>query len=120
MKKYIALVIAFVCVLGLVGCSSEEPKRELTIDELKVIAEKGENILWSDFEPYIYHFRAGSGIITTSYLIGEEYILTIAGWPDAYISSIRLSTAVKVGESTDEYREIDIRTESIDDFINGE
>lgn len=44
MKKIIALVIAFVCAISLIGCSSEEVKRNLTIDELKVIAEKGNNI----------------------------------------------------------------------------
>ena len=119
MKKCIAFVMAFICVLSLFGCASDEPKRDLTIDELKVIAEKGENISWSDFEPYSYYSRAGSGIIYTSYLIGDEYMLTIVGWPNAYIQSITLSTVVLANGSTDEYLEIDIRTESIDDFLNG-
>ena len=121
MKKYIALVIALICAFGLCGCASEEPKRELTIDELKVIAEKGEDISWSDFEPYICSFEGGSGIIYRTYHIGEEYVLTITGWPGGYVGSIELSTVVLADGSTkEEYRRIDIRTESIEDFLKGE
>ena len=95
MKKYIALALVILCVLSLVGCSEghtpEEPKKELTIDELKVIAEKGEDIWWSDFEPYVQLAEYGSGILNRSYLVEDKYLLTVSGWPDSYISSIRLS-----------------------------
>ena len=124
MRKYIVLALVIFCVLSLVGCAEghtpEEPKQELTIDELKVIAEKGEDIWWSDFEPYVQFSEYGSGILNRSYLVEDKYLLTVSGWPDSYISSIRLSTAIKVGESTEGYREIDIRTESIDDFLKEE
>ncbi len=117
MKKYIALVVAFIFVLSLVGCSSDEPKRELTIDELKVIAEKGENISWSDFEPYIYSLEGGSGIHFRTYPIGDEYVLHVEGGLPDWILSVRLSTKVVVDGSLNGYREIDIRTESIDEFL---
>ncbi len=116
MKKYIALTIILVCVLGLVGCSSDKPNRDLTIDELIVIAGKGENISWSDFESYNCS-EVGSGIISRVYSIGDEYVLHITGWPPDDIQFIKLSTKVEAGGSLDGYREIDIRTESIDDFL---
>ena len=111
------LVIVFICVLGLTVCSCDERKRDLTIDELKVIAEKGESISLSDFDPYIYSFEAGSGILSKTYPVGEDYVLHIQGTPPDSIVSIRLSTKIAASGSMDGYREIDIRTESIEDFL---
>ena len=118
MKKFIALVIAFVCAISLIGCSSEEVKRDLTIDELKVIAEKGNNISWSDFDPFIYSSEGGSGILFRTYPVGDNYVLHVGGSPDGIVYA-RLSTKGEVGDSADGFREIDIMTQSIDKFIKG-
>ena len=118
MKQFIALVVAFVCAISLIGCSFKDMKRDLTLDELKLIAEKGDNISWSDFDPFIYSYEGGSGILFRTYPVGDNYVLHVQGWPDG-IMSVILSTKVEVGDSADVHREIDIRTQSIDKFIKG-
>lgn len=104
------------CIFVFSGGNKEE-KRNLTIDELKIIAEKGENMSMSDFEKF-YCISMGSGIKTTIYPIEGRYQLTIMGWDS--IEDIRLSTVVTEGGNTYDYKEIDIRTESINEFIKGQ
>ena len=153
MKKLIALVLALVCVLGLVGCSTENrketqlgntsietPEKEgetdktlidddavelptgdvvtdvavpnLTMRTLKSLVERyGEDMTWSTFDTY-YSEDIGSGLYILRYPIDTDYSLWIGGAgegePPMYIRLVS-------EHDTDNY--IDIRTESIDDFI---
>lgn len=85
--------------------------RTLTMEKVKVLAQKGENLGWRDFGIYLYE-DIGSGLYVHRYEIDENYYLLIGGTskeePPMYI---RLISA----KDSDSY--IDIRTESIEDFI---
>ena len=114
MQKIIALLLTCVFIFTLAGCSSDKAKRALTMDDLKVIAQKGEKISLKDFEPYNY-IEYGSGIVRRTYPIGDEYAVCIELGPSDELFSIELETT-KPGFTIAD-RGIDIRTESIDEFL---
>lgn len=114
MKKHIALVLALTCVFSLVGCSNSGEK--LTLEKVKALAEKGEALSWSDFEQYRdVGENIGSGLYILAYDIDENYYLLIGGGgvqaPPMYI---------RLFSKADDSAYIDIRTESVDDFINSQ
>lgn len=151
MRKYIALLLALVCVLGLVGCSTENnketqlddtsvetPEKEgetdktlidddavdnptedivtdiatpnLTMRTLKSLVDRyGEDLTWATFDTY-YSEEVTSGLYTRSYPIDTEYSLLIIGDTDKSPTAILLVSAHNPDS-------IDIRTNSIDDFI---
>ena len=154
MRKYIALVLALVCVLGLVGCSTgshketqlgnttiETPEKEgesdktlidddavvenptedvvtdiatpnLTMRTLRALVDRyGEDLTWDTFDTY-YCEEVTSDLYTRSYPIDAEYSLLIIGDTDKSPTAILLVSA----QNPDG---VDIRTNSIDDFING-
>ena len=115
MKKIIALVLALTYTLVLVSCTSidntQTDHQTLTIEKVKKLAEKGEDLTWSDSERYPSE-DIGSGLCIYRYEIDRDYYLLIGGGstelPPMYI---RLVSA------KDRNSYIDIRTENIDDFI---
>ena len=156
MKKLMALVFALVCVLALVGCSTESdketqlgndvietPEKEgqtdetlidddavdyptediatdlattnLTIRTLKALVDRyGEDLSWSNFNTY-YSEDVGSGLYILRYPIDTDYCLLIGGASmDEEPMYIRLVSE----HNTDIY--IDVRTDSIDDFLNND
>lgn len=81
----------------------------LSIDELKTIAQKGHAISWEDFSAY--EVRAiGSGLYIMLYPMAEPYYVTVGGIPEETPMYVRLCST-----ETEQY--IDIREESIDEFI---
>ena len=153
MKKLIALLLALVCALGLVGCSTENrketqlgdtsietPEKEggtdkaliddaavdtptedivtdiatpnLTMRTLKSLADRyGEDLTWDTFDTY-YCEEVTSGLYTRSYPIDPEYSLLIIGDTDKAPTALLLVSAKNPNG-------VDIRTNSIDGFING-
>lgn len=83
----------------------------LTLDDVKKLAEKGEELTWSDFEQYRSK-PIGSGLYILLYNIDENYNLIVGGTPEKKPMYIRLVSAL------DDSNYIDIRTDSIDAFIN--
>lgn len=81
----------------------------LTIDELKTIAQKGDAISWEDFAAYDGR-DVGFGLYIMLYPMEEPYYVTVGGVPEKTPIYIRLCST-----KTEHY--IDIREESIDDFI---
>ncbi len=84
-------------------------ERLLTLEELKVIAKKGEDISWEDFEPY-HGKDIGSGLYIMYYPLEQPYSVIVGGVPNKKPMYINLSS-----NKTKQY--IDIRQESIDEFI---
>ncbi len=86
---------------------------KLTLEKVKELAAKGEDLSWSDFEQYETKGDIGSGLYIFYYDIDENYYLLIGGGgkniPPMYIH---------LCSQADKSAFIDIRTESIDDFIN--
>lgn len=98
-----------------------EPQwEELTIEKIKKLAKKGDALSWSDFEPY-RHIDIGSGLYIYFYEIDENYCLVIGGG-DTQTSPtyIRLVLKPYDHEFLDDKAYIEIRTENVDDFINGQ
>lgn len=83
----------------------------LTLDEVKKLAKKGEELTWSDFEQYKGK-PIGSGMYILHYDINENYYLLVVGTPEKKPTDIRLVS------TQDETNYIDIKTDSIDAFIN--
>lgn len=91
----------------------------MTLEKVKKLAKKGENLSWSDFEQYD-HEDIGFGLYIYAYDIDENNCLVIGGTnTQAAPMYIRLVHKVKDCKFIDNGKYIDIRTESIDDFING-
>ena len=153
MRKYIALVLVLVCVLGLVGCNigndSETPSTEVLFDApenesqsnrnsmdndavevptgdtvtdvaepnlnmltLKDLVERdGESLTWTDFISY-YSEEVASDLYTLRYPIDPNYYLQITGNPEEAPVCIWLVSAY------DSSKYIEVRTDSIDDFID--
>lgn len=118
MKKLIASVLSLAFVLALT-CCAVKPDGKLTLEKVKELAEKGEELSWSDFEPYGCE-DIGFGLYIYRYDIDEHYYLIIGGGsiqePPQYI---RLIYGINDIESIDDGGSIDIRAESVDDFIRG-
>lgn len=87
---------------------------QLTLEKVKELAEKGENLSWSDFERYKDGGNIGSGLYILFYDIDEHYYLLIGG-----IGEQAPPMYIYLRSKTDDSVFIDIRTENIDDFING-
>ena len=89
------------------------PERtELTIELVKELAKKGDTLSWSDFEQYSY-VDIGSGLYIHRYDIDENYYLLIGG------GGIQASPIyIRLVSKADDSEYIDIRTESVDAFIN--
>lgn len=81
----------------------------LTIDELKTIAQKGDAISWEDFSAYEVR-EIGSGLYIMLYPMTEPYYVTVGGIPEETPRYVRLCST-----ETEQY--IDIREESIDQFL---
>lgn len=98
-----------------------EPQWEkLTIEKVKELAKKGDALSWSDFEPY-RHTDIGSGLYIYFYEIDENYCLVIGGGDkQAAPMYIRLVLKPYDHEFSDDKAYIEIRTESVNDFINSQ
>lgn len=84
-------------------------KESLTLDALKQIAEKGEAISWDDFAPYQGQ-DIGFGLYVMRYPMEQPYYVNVGGVPGETPMYVRLCSSM-----TEQY--IDIRQESIDEFI---
>jgi len=107
MKKYIAMLLAAVCVFGSAACGYQ---KKLTLNKVIELSAKGEELTWSDFEKY-KSIETGSGLYILVYEIDETYDLWVGGVPDSAPMYIRLVTK----ENMDNY--IDVRTGDVRAFI---
>lgn len=98
----------------------ENPVRQLTLDEVLELSEKGEALVWADFRGFAYT-ETGSGLYIRRYEIDEEFDLIIGGhaMPDAGGAEVPLYITLRasaepgwaLGES------VEIRTEDTEAFI---
>ena len=90
------------------------PKEPLTLARVQELAEKGENLTWTDFAPYEGR-EVGSGLFIMRYQMEEGYSLMVGGVPGEKPWYIRLCR----GEpDRDDY--IDIREAGIPEFLAAE
>lgn len=91
-----------------------EPHGEkLTLEKVKELAGYGESLSWKHFAQYD-HRDIGSGLYVYRYDIDENYYLVIGGG-----NTLTIPMYIRLVLKTDNSNYIDIRTESIEDFLNG-
>lgn len=98
----------------------EPHEEQLSLAEVRQLAEKGEDLSWDDFGQY-KHKDIGSGLHVFLYDIDENYCLLIGGG-DTQSAPLYIRLVFKASNSNfiDDGEYIDIRTESIEDFINSQ
>lgn len=94
-----------------------EEKRMLTLDDVKALAEKGDELAFKDFSNFIGE-DIGSGLYLMRYTIDDDFYVTFSwiGNLDEKLKSVMLVRTID-GEV---YDEIEIRSENLDDFISEE
>lgn len=92
------------------------PKEALTLERLKELAQKGEDLTWEDFYPYDSQ-ETGSGLMILKYRLAEGGTLWVGGTPNEekpwYIRLTR-------GDTTIDEAYIDIRENDIEEFLAGD
>jgi len=120
MKWKLLFAMCFLALIFAIGCkktgipNKEEQKivqsNKLTIEAVKSLAKKGDNLSWDDFKSYGGN-EIGSGLYIMAYPINNKYELLIGGGsPQESPMYVNL-----FNKSTRKY--IDIRHEDIDKFI---
>lgn len=104
------LLCLFLCLMP--GCSAAPNGTEqLTVEAVRELAKKGEELAWSDLEPYPYE-DVGSGLVIRLYPVDSSCSLMVGGGsPEQKPLYIRLVS----NQNSEQY--IDIRTGDIDAFL---
>ncbi len=92
--------------------TAKEDGKILTIDKVKELAKKGDDLTWSDFDGYTFT-EGGSGLYIKSYSVEGGYNLMIGG-------SGRETKPMYINLSDGNGNLIDIRYDSVDDFLTGD
>lgn len=90
------------------------PKAKLTREDVKTLAQKGENLDWPDFAPY-ESIETGSGLYILVMELDEEYALWVGGNPREKPMYVRLRRT-----GTEEYISLTTQGELLDRFFAGE
>ena len=90
--------------------AEEDTTRRLSLDDVKLLAEKGDSLTWEDFDLFSYE-EIGSGLYIRQYVIDDLFDLIIGG-----SSQETKPTYIQLRNiETDAF--IDIRTENVEMFI---
>ena len=93
--------------------STPEKPQKLTLEKVKELAKKGDNLSWADFKSFEGK-EVGSGLYIIAYPIDDKYAVTIGGGGSEekpmYIYLIYNNNAEKENR-------IDIRHDDVDKFI---
>lgn len=84
-------------------------KKDLTIEDLEALAEKGDELSWVDFLPYKSE-DIGSGLCILQFNISDKFTLLVGGIP--YEKPLYISLSNKKGND-----KIDIRTDDVSSFV---
>ena len=84
----------------------------LTLDDVIMLAEKGNDLTWEDFEQYSY-YETGSGLYIRVYEIDEMFSVLIGGGD---VETTPLYIYLQASDGSDE--SIDIRTGDVQEFID--
>ncbi len=106
MKRILALLLAVFLLSALTGCAS----KELTLEKVLELSEKGESLTWEDFAAYPYQ-EVGSGLHIRLYSIDDTFDLMICG-----PHSEEAPWYIYLGDKEHD-RHIDIRTGDVAAFI---
>lgn len=91
--------------------TAQKDGKLITMDKVKELARKGEELTWSDFESY-YGVDVGSGLYIMVYAVdGTDYTVSVGGG-----SLNEKPMYIHFGSGDGNY--IDLRYDSVDDFLN--
>lgn len=94
-------------------CSDDsDNKKQMTLDDVIELSKKGDDLTFADFEKY-YYINIGSGLIIEKFIINDNYDLYVGG--SSSVGYVKLK--YKEDKTTDDYKEIDIRKENVEEFI---
>jgi hypothetical protein len=109
MRRYIAIFLALVCILGLIGCGQQ---KQLTLDKVIELSSKRDDLTWKDFEQY-KGVITGSGLYILVYDIDNIFELWIGGG----VNSEEPPTYIRLVTKANRDNYIDIRTDDVKEFI---
>lgn len=111
MKRILATLLLLTLFLSFTACgalSNKTGKRALTLDDVRLLAQKGEALSWTDFDPY-RGSETGPG--TWQYVIDSLFDVLVGGdASDTGPEYVRL-------RNRDINAWVDIRTDDIENFI---
>ncbi|MNE38466.1 hypothetical protein D3C76_204070 [compost metagenome] len=108
-KRYCIVTAVFLTALIILsGCSSSK-EEVLTLDKLRILSEKKDNLSWNDFDGYPFE-DIGFGLYIRKYNVADKYQLLISG-----NNLEEKPIGIYLAKTSDE--RIDIRYEDIDRFI---
>ena len=93
--------------------SAPEKPQKLTLDKVKELAKKGDNLSWKDFKSF-EGAEVGSGLRIMAYPIDDKYAVTIGGGSEAKPKYIYLN----YNNNAEKEKYIDIRHDDVEKFIN--
>lgn len=109
-KRWMELALcALLISLAAIVCAKQGDEGVLTLERVQTLAQKGEDLTWSDFEQYESR-DVGSGLHIYKYDIDDSYYLLIGGILEEKPMYIYLVRA----QDDDS---IDIRTGDVEEFI---
>ena len=97
-------------IISLIGCQNNSS--HLTMEKLEGLSKQGEDLSWQDFQNYDNE-DVGSGLYILKYDINEDYYLLIGGG-----NKHEKPMYIRLVKALDNEKYIDIRTDSISDFIS--
>lgn len=107
----VVITSCFVVSLNIQRTSkSDEKESSLTLDDLKLIAKKGDSVSFEDFSPYDGQ-DIGSGLYIMSYQMESPYSVLVGGVPGEKPMYVELY-------DNKTQKHIDIRQENIEEFIH--
>ena len=107
----VVITSCFVVSLNIQRTSkSDEKESSLTLDDLKLIAKKGDSVSFEDFSPYDGQ-DIGSGLYIMSYQMESPYSVLVGGVPGEKPMYVELY-------DNKTQKHIDIRQENIEELIH--
>ncbi|KTD85741.1 hypothetical protein [Paenibacillus etheri] len=107
-KRNLIMLLLFALTIILSACNHNKPA-VLSMNELRDLAQRGEELTWEDFDAYPFE-DVGSGLYIRKYEINDDYhVLVGGGSVDA--APLYINLVKRNGEK------IDIRYDDIDHFI---
>jgi len=96
--------------------STPEKPQKLTLEKVKEISKKGDNISSHDFESF-EGVETGSGLYIMRYTIDDNYYILVGGSPKMKPVYVKLIYHKDKNNLTENRKMIDIRHDDVDKFI---
>jgi len=96
--------------------STLQKPQKLTLEKVKELAKKGDNITWQDFESF-EGLETGSGLYIMSYTIDDNYYVLVGGSTKMKPVYVKLAYHKDKNNLTENRKMIDIRHDDVEKFL---